>query len=595
MHQKSDNPSRLDLLQQHPLRFYIKKQKKWFSLGMLFLVCTNLLDGLYPLVLAIAIDQITQQASMNELMRTCLILFAVLGSLALTRYLWRVFFGRYHTAAAEDLRNKIFNHLTDMGPSFYQKNPIGELMSLMTNDVQSFRMAIGSGVLILVDGITLILILLPMMIWLNPEWTWKTLVFLPIVPLLIWKVHKVIFERYMVQQEKLSEVSGQSQEIVSGIRVIKSFALENILLSRYNIKSKELENQSNKVAIVDALFIPVMQMGVTTGTVILLFVAAGDIFAGVATVGTLVAFQRYISKMVWPMTALGLGISQFQKGMASYARIRHLLLQETDIPNHGTIELTEFHQLQVKNLDFTYPGASQASLKDINFTLNRGQTLGIVGPVGSGKTTLLHLLTRLYPIPVGHILINGIDINEYTLPSLRKTFGLVPQEAFLFSDSVINNVAYGKIEQNVEWTETDVQPWTDLTDITSEIHNLPQQFHSQLGERGVNLSGGQKQRLALSRGFILASPVILLDDVLSAVDTKTEEKIHSYVKENQNEQAKIIVTHRLSTVRSADQILVLTDGKIEAVGKHAELLKTSATYNTLNELQFGPQTDEVKA
>jgi ATP-binding cassette subfamily B multidrug efflux pump len=579
---------------KNPLLFYIRKQKLWFGLGLLFLFLTNLLDGLHPLLLKRGIDQITAKAPLSELLTTCIYYFLMILAIAGTRFCWRTFFGRYHTAAAEDLRNRFFNHLTKLGPSFYQKNPIGELMSLMTNDVQSFRMAIGSGIIVLFDAISITLILLPVMIMLNPAWTWKTLIFLPLVPLLIWKVHKVIFERYKVQQDRLSELSGISQEIAAGIRVIKGFAQEKGQLNHYNKKSKELENTSNHVAIVDALFMPIMQFGVASGTVILLFIAADDILTGAATVGTLVAFQRYINKMVWPMTALGMGISQFQKGMASFSRIANVLKQPTDIPNQGEELISKFTSLAVRNLSFTYAGQSAAILKDISFEIKKGQTFGIVGPVGSGKTTLLHLLTRLYPVPENQIQINGISIEKIEQSNLRKNLVMVPQEAFLFSTSIMNNVAFGLNAQNFEATVENIEPWTNLTDITNEIRSLPDQFNSQLGERGVNLSGGQKQRLTIARGLIMAAPVLILDDSLSAVDTKTEERIQKFVLTNSPEQTKIIVTHRLSTVRHADQILVLNGGTVEAIGSHVELLERSPTYRKMHAIQM-EKTHEVQA
>jgi ATP-binding cassette subfamily B multidrug efflux pump len=506
----------------------------------------------------------------------------MMAGLAVTRYCWRTFFGEYHTLAAEDLRNRLFHHMTQMGPNFFYKNSVGELMSLITNDVQSFRQGIGGGVLILVDAITIVCVVLPLMIMMNPGWTFKTLIFLPLVPFIIWKLTKLIFQNYRQQQDDLSALSGVSQEIVSGIRVIKSFAQEKTRLGIYNKLSQKFETSSNRTAVVDALFMPVMEFGVASGSVILLFVAAPDVLSGVATLGTLVAFQRYIQKMVWPMTALGLGVSQYQKAMASFSRMTELFEQDTDIPDLGISELTGFESLRVQNLSYQYPASQHFALKNLNFEIRAGETVGLIGAVGSGKSTLLHLLNRLYPAPLETILINGQSIEKFTQSSLHSKLVLVPQEAFLFSDSVRDNISFSEESASTEG----VHEWAKLVDIDKEIEVLPHQFDSQLGERGVNLSGGQKQRLTIARGLMVRAPFIMLDDSLSAVDTKTEKAIQERLNLSPgSKQTKLIVSHRLTSLRHADKIIILHEGENEAIGTHAELLRTSKTYSRLAEIQ----------
>ena len=551
---------------------------------MVFLFFTNLLDAVSPLVLKTGIDQIVDGIEMPELMKTAGLYFLILSLLAATRYVWRVYFGRYHTSAAEDLRNRIFQHLTRMGPQFFKRNPIGELMSLITNDVQSFRSGIGSGVLVLVDGATIMLVVLPLMIWMEPTWTWQTLILLPLVPFLIWYVTGLIFRGYKIQQDKLSDLSGVTQEIASGIRVIKGFAQESNQLKYYNMKSKDYKEACDRVALVDSLFMPIMYFGVASGTAILLFIAADDLIAGTVTVGTFVAFQRYITKMVWPMTAFGMGLSQHQKGMASYSRIKNLLLKETDIPDSGTIELTGFENLKVKNLNFQYSDADTPILKNINFEIKKGEKVGIVGPVGSGKTTLLHVLNRLFPVDSGMIEINGHSIEQVTQKSLHQVMAFVPQEPFLFSDSISDNIQMA-LDQPV--LKEELLQWTDAVDLKAEILSLPQAFDAQLGERGVNLSGGQKQRLTIARGLITKSPLIILDDSLSAVDQKTEDTIQNQLKNSLDRKTQIIVTHRISAIKDADKIIVLKNGEIDIIGTHEELLQKSLTYKHIAEIQAG--------
>ncbi|MFN7825403.1 MAG: ABC transporter ATP-binding protein [Pseudobdellovibrionaceae bacterium] len=567
---------------KHPVRHYIWKYRGPFALGLFFLLITNALDAVYPLIMKKAIDQIAAGEALSAIAMTSLLFFAVMAGLALTRYCWRVFFGRYHTAAAEDLRNRFFNHLTDLGPHFFHRHQIGELMSLITNDVQAFRAGIGSGLLILFDGVSIIFLVIPLMLYLEPTWTWKTLIFLPAVPFLIWLVTKLTFKAFKKQQDDLSDLAAFTQEIVSGIRVIKGFHQEDNKVKSYNHISDRYEKSSNHVALIDAFFPPIMRFGVASGTVILLFIAGPDIIGGVATIGTLVAFQRYISKMVWPMTALGYGLSQYQKGLASFDRIKKILEEQTDIPNTGTHRGQEFQSLKVENLTFSYPETEAPTLKNLSFEIHKGDFVGVIGTVGAGKTTLLQILSRLYPVSHGRVLYNGIPIEQWDTTSLRQLVATVPQEPFLFSESIAENVLLGRQD------ETDpsvVEQYTEIVDLKEELESLPQKYNSQLGERGVNLSGGQKQRLALARGLALSAPVLLLDDVLSAVDTKTEKKIEVALNQRTTQQTKLIVTHRLSVVAKANMLIVINNGEIEAIGSHQELAKISPTYQKMAEIQ----------
>ncbi|WP_340598969.1 ABC transporter ATP-binding protein [Bdellovibrio sp. GT3] len=569
-------------LYKRPLLFYIKNNPRAFSLGMLFLFLTNALDGIYPLIMKHIIDSIESQAPMSEITKTCAIFALVMASLAATRLGWRAFFGKFHTYAAEHIRQKIFRHLTSLGPNFFHKNQVGELMSLLTNDVQSFRQAIGPGLLILADGVIIIAIVLPIMITMNWSWTWKVLIFLPLVPLMIWKVMRLIHTNYKIQQDRFSELTGVAQETVGGIRVIKSFSQEDNRTQLFNGVSAAFEKACNKVAKVDSLFVPVMEFGVTSGSVILLFIAKDDLYAGTVTIGTFFAFHRYIQKMVWPMTALGMGFSMMQKGYASFDRIKDVLKTETDIPDLGKIEITKFQTLEFKNVSYKHTSSTVYALKNVSFTLKAGESLGIMGPVGAGKTTLLNLLTRMYPLAEGEILINGHRIEDVTQESLHRTFLLVPQEAFLFSESISENVSFGLAERA---SDEAILNMTETVDLTREIQSLPHQFESQLGERGVNLSGGQKQRLTIARGLIMKTPVLILDDSLSAVDTRTEKAIEKELGKNQGSMSRIIVAHRLSSLKTVDRLLIIRDGEVEALGTYEEVLKVSPTFQKTVSIQ----------
>ena len=568
---------------RRPLMHYIRYQPRAFFTGIGLLVVTNSLDGLYPLLLKIGIDQIEKHQPLGELGRTSMMLFAALTCLGIFRYGWRRNFGRFHTYAMEDMRQRIFKHFTTLGPTFFHKNQIGELMSVVTNDVSSFRQAIGPGLLIFLDGLIYLAIILPVMFSINFTWTWQTLIFLPLVPFLINKVMKLIYTNYKISQDRFADLTGVTQETIGGIRVVKSYAQEEHRTQMFCDASRKVEIANNKVALVDSFFMPVMELGVTGGSVILFFIAADDLYTGAVTIGTFVAFHRYIQKMVWPVTALGLGFSYYEKGRASLTRIKEVMTQKTDIPDTGEIALDEFKTLEFLDVSFQYPGSEVYALKNISFKINSGEHVGLMGQVGAGKSTLVNLILRLYPIREGKVLINGLPIENFTLSSLRSQMVLVTQEVFLFSETVSRNVSYG-LNDDPDFTL--VTRMTDVVNIRGEIENLPQKFDSQLGERGVNLSGGQKQRLSIARGLILDSPFLILDDSLSAVDTRTEKMIEDELgRANSAKQTRLTVAHRLSSLKSTDRIIVLKQGTMEALGTASELMEFSPTFRTIVSVQ----------
>ncbi|MGZ3802776.1 MAG: ABC transporter ATP-binding protein [Pseudobdellovibrionaceae bacterium] len=573
---------------KNPLLHYIRHQPRSFGIGIFLLMVTNSLDGLYPLLLKVGIDQIEKHQPLGSLGHTSLLLIAAISCLGIARYGWRRNFGKFHTYAMEDMRLRIFKHFTNLGPSFFQKNQVGELMSVVTNDVASFRQAIGPGLLIFLDGVIYLLIILPVMFSLNFTWTWQTLILLPLIPFLINKVMQLIHQNYKIAQDRFSELTGISQETIGGIRVVKSFSQEERRTDLFCQASRQLEIANNKVAFIDALFIPVMEFGVTSGSVILFFIAANDLYLGIVSIGTFVAFHRYIQKMVWPVTALGLGFSYYEKGRASVDRIKEVMVQATDIPDTGSLELQKFDSLEFKNISFKYPGTEVYALKNISFKIVAGEHVGLVGQVGSGKTTLVNLMLRLYPVQEGQILINGITIEKYTLKSLRATLTLVPQEVFLFSETVSRNISYGFAEDP---DFKSVERMTHVVNLRTEIENLPQKFDSQLGERGVNLSGGQKQRLSIARGLILSSPFLILDDALSAVDTRTEKIIDDELAKTKAQQTRLTIAHRLSSLKSTDTIIVLKDGSLEAMGSATELMQRSPSFRTIVSVQSNSEVN----
>lgn len=574
-----------DPLIRKPFLFFLKQHPRAVFLGMFFLVITDGLDAYWPLLLKKAIDLLEAKAELNDLVKVNLMLVAVMVGLSLTRYGWRRYFGEFHTFAAETLRQRVFNHLNSLSGSFYQKTSVGQLMSLITNDVQSFRQAIGPGFLILMDGFIIMSFILPIMFFLNADWTWKCLIFLPTLPFLIWKVMKLIHSTYKIQQDRFAELTGFCNETVNGIRVIKGFAREPHRSSEFAVLNQIFIRAANKNSLVDSLFGPIMEFGMATGNVILLFVSQADVLSGAVSAGTFLAFHLYIQKMVWPMTALGFGLSHFQKGTASFSRIRELLTTSSDVVDSGNLELKHFENLELRNVSFQYPGYEHWALKDISFRIQQGQSLAIMGSIGSGKSTLFQLLTRYYPLKQGEILINGKKIEQYTLKSLRDVFCLVPQEPFLYSRSVKDNLALqGHRDEMHELIKA-----ADDVQVLGEINTLPSKWDSQLGEKGINLSGGQKQRLTLARALLSHAEVLMFDDVLSAVDTITEEKIERQIFRN-TDRTVIVSGHRISTLKNLSHVLVLNQGQVELFGTWKDISK-SRTLQTIFNLQEGIKQD----
>lgn len=569
-------------LLKKPFWFYIKKHKLTVVLGLSCLVLTNLMETLIPLTVGKTIDKITANAPLFEIGGVVGRIFVIILFLSLFRFLWRVFWASFHHTVAEDLRNRLFARMSILGPTFFRTRKIGQLITLISNDVNSFRMGVGPGLLVLFDGISLACLTLPVMISISPTWTWQTLALMPFVPFVVNTILGRIHREYHSRQERFADLSGSAQEIISGIRVIKSFAQEKNQTVQFNRHSQGFTEACDRVAWWDALFGPSLELPVALGSVLLLLLGTGQVMSGQVSLGQFFAFYQYIQRMVYPMSAIGVGLGNVQEGRAAFRRIKEALEYEPDVPDMGTIDIQELESLEVRNLSFVYPGSTLKALDGVSFCLKKGESLGIVGQTGSGKSTLIDLLTRQYPVPPGTILVNGISVEQITLSSLRQLIGMVPQEAFLFSRKVSENLALG-LEI---WDLDDVTTAAGHVRLDQEIDAWPGRYEALVGERGVNLSGGQKQRMTLARALVRESGLVILDDSLSAVDAKTEESILLHLRGQLSTTTSIVASHRLASVSDFDQILVLKNGRVESLGRHEELIRTSPTYQALYEMQM---------
>ncbi len=569
------------IMAKQPFHFYVRKNKRKFIFGISSLLFTNGLDALPPLLVGMAVDQISQGEPFIKTFGLLSLLVVIALTIAVFRYAWRIQWGQYSHGAARDLKDKIFSKYLNLDQKFFQKNTIGKLMSLINNDVNAFRMAIGPGVLVLLDALFISAFVIPLMIYLSPSLTWKTLIFLPVIPFVIARIEKLIHEYYKKQQNQFSELSATTQEILSGIRTIKSFAQEKNYEKKFNHESKKLEQYANKVAKLDAAFSPTLELSVSIGCVILLFFAADDVFSGTLTIGALLSFYQYLQKMMWPMAAIGIGLTFWQKGMASIDRVTELLSEDNKTPDLGTKTLSAFESFELKNLNFKHEQESPFQLTNINIKILPGEIIGFLGKTGSGKSTITDLISGLYPTEKGQILINGENIQDFTQESIHNFITYVPQDTFLFSDDIFNNTLL-----STEKKQEHVIDVLKTVQINDEIEKMDKKHKTVLGEKGINISGGQRQRLALARGLIRDTRLLILDDTFSAIDANTEKLIIDAIKKRLHNLSVIIISHKLASLKLADRVYVLNDGAVEAVGNHNQLMQDSSTYKSIYKSQI---------
>ncbi len=568
------------------LRHYLWKYRRLVGLGLLSLVIVDVLEVLPPIFLKEAVDVVSESRATDYFLKLAGAYLLVSFLQGLCRYGWRMFLIRSSMFAGRDLREKYATHLFKMPASFFDKRRIGDLMSLATNDVEAVRMAMGAGLLTLADALFYFITVPIAMFWLSPKLTLLAFLPLPIVPWLVARNEREIHSRFEKVQESFGKISAMAQEGLGGVRVIKSFATEDRSLGRFRAAGEEFIRLNMRLARVQTAFGPTLDFTMSLGLVLLLFVGGESVIGNAVTLGTFVAFQRYIQKMVWPMAALGMAFSYYQRALASSRRLNEVLDLSTDVPETEAPQLPVVAEssapqgrfktsggIELRGLSFRFPGTQAEVLREISLTIEPGERIAVVGAIGSGKSALLSLFPRLYPVERGMLLIDGIDVNHWKLSELRRQVGFVAQDVFLFSETITENVAYG-IQ---DWVERSAQPVTieeatQLASIHEDVLGLKGAYETRLGERGVNLSGGQKQRITIARAIAKQPPILILDDALSSVDVATEETILKNLRSRPGRNTEVIAAHRISTVKDADRILVLDQGEIRQQGTHQVLM-----------------------
>lgn len=480
-----------------------------------------------------------------------------------------------------DLKNEVFAHYQTLPLSFYRRNNTGDLMNRISEDVSRVRMYLGPAIMYGLTLITLFMMLIPLMFWKSSTLTWYALAPLPLLSLSIFLVNNKIERRSEEIQKSQSRLSTFVQEAFSGIRVLKSFSRENESIGKFEAESEGYKEQSMKLTVVQSLFFPLIMGLIGLSTILTVYAGSTLVINGTLTIGVIAEFIIYVNLLTWPVTSLGWTSSLVQRAEASQKRINEFLRTTSNIVSGKEMASDLRGKIEFRNVSFTYPDTGIKALKDVSFIVSPGESLAIIGTTGSGKSTISNLISRLYDVREGEILIDDIPITEYDLNSLRSQIGYVPQDIFLFSDTIFNNISFGMSgppEEKVFQAAKDA-------DVYDNIHAFPQGFQTRIGERGITLSGGQKQRVSIARAVVREPKILMLDDALSAVDTKTENNILNSLKRIMKDRTTIIVSHRVSSAKLANKIIVLTDGRIVQEGTHESLLEQEGMYRDLFEKQ----------
>ena len=557
------------------LWWFFKLEKRRYLLGILALILVAVLNLIPPMVMGRVIDAITggQLTQQDLLLNLFYLLLAAFGMYYL-RYVWRMYILGTSYRLGQIMRSRLFEHFTKMSPAFYQTYRTGDLMAHATNDINALTRLAGGGVMSAVDAsITALVTLLTMLFSISWQMTLVAILPLPFMAYATSRLGRKTHKAFGESQAAFSELNNKVQESVSGIKVTKSFGYQTDELESFQ-EVNELTFQKNLQTMkYDSLFDPMVLLFVGSSYVLTLLVGSLMVQEGQITVGNLVTFISYLDMLVWPLMAIGFLFNITQRGKVSYQRIEELLSQESPVQDpEFPLDGIENGRLEYAIDSFAFE--NEETLTDIHFSLEKGQTLGLVGQTGSGKTSLIKLLLREYDVDKGAIYLNGHDIRDYRLTDLRGLMGSVPQDQFLFATSILDNIRFG----NSNLPLSAVEEATKLAQVYQDIVDMPQGFDTVIGEKGVSLSGGQKQRLAMSRAMILDPDVLILDDSLSAVDAKTEYAIIDNLKETRKNKTTIITAHRLSAVVHADLILVLQNGQIIERGTHDDLLALDGWY-----------------
>jgi len=568
-----------------PLFPYLKRYRVGLFWGTVSVLLTNGIWILFPQVIRVAVNDLSAGITHHKLLVYSLLLVALAFGKGIFQFLTRWIVIGISRDIEFDLRNDLFSHLETLSYSYYQRTRTGDIMAKATNDLNAVRMLLGPAIMYSANTIVYTAGALAFMIKMSPKLTLLTFLPLPVASIVVQYFGSRIHERFERIQAQFSDISARAQENFSGARIIRAFAQEDAEIRLFEKDNQEYIARSLLLVRLMGMLWPTLEAMLGVAVVLVLWLGGRQVIEGHMKPGDFVAYLTYMVQLTWPIIALGWVINIFQRGTASMARINQILTEKPEVvdsPQSIALAKTPIvGDIEFRNLSFKYPDGSTV-LHDINLRIPEGTSLAIVGPTGSGKTTLVNLIPRIYNAMPGALLLDGRPIANYPLGNLRHSIGFVPQETFLFSDTIRENIAFGVADA----TDEQIRQAAEGSSIAKDIESFPESYSTVVGERGITLSGGQKQRTAIARALIRNPRILILDDALSSVDTYTEERILEHLKRVMEGRTTIFISHRVSTVRNADQIAVLSAGRIVELGKHEELLALNGYYAELYNKQL---------
>lgn len=573
------------------LNKYFLKYKYRFLLGIIITIVSQIFTVFAPQYVGDAItvlerflkNDLTSTATKQALWHNMLLIVGTTLIAGFFTFLMRQTIIVMSRHIEFDLKNEIYNQYQKLSLDFYKKQRTGDLMSRISEDVAKVRQYVGPAIMYSINTIFRMVVVIVQMYIISPTLTWYSLIPVPFLAILMYKLSTEINRRSFAYQQNLSKLSSFSQEIFSGIRVIKAYTLENRENNAYNNATTESKNKFMRLTFTNALIGPLMIFLIGISNILIVFIGARMYINGSITeIGIIAQFILYINMLTWPIASLGWVSTMIQEADSSQKRINEFLNEVPAIQSTTNLEKQLQGKIEFKNVQFIYDDTKIEALKNVSFTIEKGETVAFLGKTGSGKSTILQLISRLYDVTSGEILIDDKEIKDWNVQNLRNQIAVVPQDAFLFSDTIKNNIQFGK--ENA--TQEEIEHFAKIADVHNNIMQFDKGYETILGERGITLSGGQKQRVSIARALIKDAPVLLLDDCLSAVDTETEERILNNLTDISAQKTTIIVTHRVSSAKNADKIIILNDGEIIEQGTHNQLINKNGYYTNLYNKQL---------
>lgn len=568
----------------------LRRYRGHYFWGVIALVVTSGGQLVLPQYVRLAVDELVGGSAVVARIGSLMLqMMAVALIIALARFGWRYFIHGASRRIESELREKLYNHLLTLAPAYFNQTKTGELMARFTNDMQAIRMAVGMALVAFIDGVFMTIAILAILIAQNARLALFTVLPLPFITLMILGLGSRVGRMFREVQQGFSLLTDQAQEVISGIRVVKSFVKEHYFVTRFGAANLEYQKRNMRLVRVWGVFFPVV--GFLSGTTVLILLLAGApaIIRGELSAGEFVATLSYLQMLTWPMLGAGMTVNMLQRGAASLGRINEVLDTASTIvsPADPYVPVPPY-RIELRNLTVRYPNAAADALHGVSCTIEPGQFVGIMGRTGSGKSTLVQALLRLIELPKGAVFINQHDVHDLELDRLRTLFAYVPQSAFLFSATIEQNIAFGLPAAD----RAAIHDAGTVAAIDGDLKEFVNGWETFVGERGITLSGGQKQRITVARALIVDAPILILDDSLSAVDTKTEERVLHGLRERRRGRTTICITNRVSTIESADQILVLADGAIAQRGTHRQLVRKEGLYREIYDLQRAERAKE---